>query len=356
MKNKKNITISLKPLILLLSLGAFSCSMTNPTEEHLGEYTRNDLSEKASSSQKGVTLQTFAEAFERAQEAEQRGDLDKALYYYIQTLQFDSKNTQVLIKIAHIHEQRGNKTIAAHAYLEAISADPTLILAHQGLGVIEMDRHKYKQAQKYLQQAILLDQKRLSDLGISVEKGYYALDNDSPIKSYNVSGIIEDMHRNFDLARIYYNLVLRVNENSANVLSNVGYSYYLTGQLALAERYFRRAINADPQFKRAWSNLGLIYVRKGQYNRAVKTFKQVMTEFDAYNDLGYFVMLDGHLDEAEFFFQKAIDMSPTYFEKAYANLEQVQMKKRELWLLQQQAQGENPIDRKHSNAVKSDKS
>jgi Flp pilus assembly protein TadD len=131
-----------------------------------------------------------------------------------------------------------------------------------------------------------------------------------------------------------------VNENSANVLSNIGYSYYLTGELTAAESYFRKAISADSQFKRAWTNLGLVYVRKGQYSRAVKTFKQVMKEFEAYNDLGYFLMLDGRLEEAEYFFQKAIDMSPSYFEKAYSNLEQVQIKKRELWLIQNEAKGE----------------
>ena len=127
------------------------------------------------------------------------------------------------------------------------------------------------------------------------------------------------------------------------VLSNIGYSYYLTGEFAAAERYFRQAINADPKFKRAWTNLGLVFIRKGQYNKAVKTFKQVMTEFDAYNDLGYLVMLDGHLDDAEYFFKKAIDMSPMYFEKAYSNLEQVQSKKRELWLLQQETQGRDVV-------------
>lgn len=330
-----------KLFVLLLSLILTSCSSSKVPEQNRDGYARNDLSEKTSLSKNGVTLQTSAEALKFAQEAEQRGDLDKALYYYIQALQFAPKNAAVLIKIAYIHELRGNKVIAVRAYTEALASDPNLLLAHQGLGVIKMELKKYQEAQEHLQQAILLDQKRLKERGASEKNNYYELDNGSPIKSYDALAIIEDMNRNFDVARIYYNLVLNYDQNSAMVLSNIGYSYYLTGELTAAERYFRQAINADPKFKRAWTNLGLIFVRKGQYNKAVKTFKQVMNEFDAYNDLGYLVMLDGHLDDAEFFFKKAIDMSPMYFEKAYSNLEQVQMKKRELWLLQQEAHGDD---------------
>jgi tetratricopeptide (TPR) repeat protein len=333
------ISFYMKLVILLLFFGLFGCSTTEVVKGDMNGYPRNDLSGDSRSSQTGMSSETATQAFASGLQAQERGDVDKALYYYIQTLQFDATNVDALIRIAHIHEQKGNRAIATKAYLEAIKNDPTLILAYQGLGVIEMENRQYKQAKEYLQQAIALDQTRISEQEGKKDAGYYPLDKNSPVKSYTVSGVIEDIYSNFDLARIYYNLALDINPNSANILSNIGYSYYLTGNLKLAESYFRRAINADALFTRAWTNLGLVYVRKGQYNRAIKTFKQVMTEFDAYNDLGYFVMLDGRLDEAEYFFKKAIDMSPRYFAKAYANLEQVRIKKRELWLLQQEAQG-----------------
>lgn len=309
-------------IILIVSLGLFACSASN------GDKDRHNES----------TMLTQTSAFEQAVQAEQKGDSDKALYYYIQALQFDPKNGDLLYRIARIHDQRGNNPLAIKIYTQAVEHDPTMIAAYQGLGVVQMESKQYKQAKENLQKVISLDQARLKAQGATNrEAGYFALDNKSPVKSYNVLGVIEDMHSNFDLARIYYNLSLASNDSSANLLSNIGYSYYLTGQLTRAESYFKKAVNADPKFKRAWANLGLIYVRKGQYNRAIKTFKQIMTEFGAYNDLGYFVMLDGRLDEAAFFFQKAIDMSPSYFAKAYSNLELVQLKKRELWLLKKEA-------------------
>lgn len=333
-------------IILLLSFGLFSCTTTTEPESGRGEYHSNRFSELFHDNPAPKNMTQFAsvdEALASAVQAEQQGDLDKALFYYIQSLQFTPENAAVFLKIAQIHEQRGNNSIAARAYSEAIKNDPTLILAYQGLGVVHLEMRKYQQAQEYLLKAITLDQQRLGGTQDTKKEGqYYLLDKDSPTKAYNVLGVIEDMHGNFELARTYYNLALNVNENSANLLSNIGYSYYLTGELNSAERYFKRAINVDNQFKRAWTNLGLIYVRKGQYNRAVKTLKQVMEEFEAYNDLGYFLMLDGHLEQAEYFFQKAIDMSPRYFEKAYSNLEQVQIKKAELQWLESAEQENEP--------------
>ncbi|MCW8996755.1 MAG: tetratricopeptide repeat protein [Psychromonas sp.] len=341
------ITVSglyIRLIILFLSLGLFSCSTTNELRNGEREYQSNrfsDLFEDRQSSQRLDKSESAVQAIASAVEAEQKGDLNKALFYYIQSLQFEPENAAVFIKIAQIHEHRGNNEIAARAYSQAVKNNPTLIKAYQGLGVVNLEMRKYKQAQESLQKAISLDQKRLQEKQAQKEGDYYRLDKESPIEPYNVLGIIEDMNHNFDLARVYYKLALNANENSANVLSNIGYSCYLTGELNSAERYFKRAINVDAKFKRAWTNLGLIYIRKGQYNRAIKTLKQVMQEFEAYNDLGYFLMLDGRLEEAEYFFQKAINMSPSYFEKAYSNLEQLKIKKRELWLLENEAKGKD---------------
>ncbi|WP_022942117.1 tetratricopeptide repeat protein [Psychromonas hadalis] len=307
-----------KIFILLLSATLYGCSMTD---------------NKSGLADDKLTTTSYSEAFNRAFQLQQQGAIKKALYYYIEALQHAPNNAPALVKIADIHVLLGNDSIATHAYLQAVELDPSLTLAYQGLGRIEMDNRNYKQAKIHLQRAILLDQKRLQEQGANKQDDYYRLDNDSPIISYVTSAVIEDMQRSFALARVYYQLALNQNTQSANILSNFGYSYYLTGELKLAERYYKRAINADPSFNRAWTNLGLVYVRKNQYARAIKTFKQVMTEYEAYNDLGYFIMLDGRLDEAQYFFQKAIDLSPRYFRKAYSNLEQVKMKKRDLLLL-----------------------
>ncbi|MFT6140672.1 MAG: Flp pilus assembly protein TadD [Psychromonas sp.] len=316
------LSFYLKASVLVLTLGIFGCSTSGQNQGIAASKTP-----------------TSEELSKLALAAEQKGDLEQALFYYIKALEMDPADTELLIGIAHLHELRNDKSIATRAYLEALKIDPTLVIAHQNLGIVELQNRRYERAKIHLQQAVILDQQRLSKLGGIKKSGYYDLDIESLTKSYNASGVLEDMNGNFALAQTYYNLILNMGEKSSNVLSNIGYSYYLMGELSKAEHYYKKAINLDPGFKRAWTNLGLLYVRKNQYSRAIQTFKQVMNDFEAYNDLGYFVMLEGNLDEAEYFFQKAIDLSPSYYKKANSNLDLLQLKKRELWLAQQEANG-----------------
>ncbi|PKH02736.1 hypothetical protein CXF72_09995 [Psychromonas sp. MB-3u-54] len=316
------LSFYLKAGILLLTLGLFGCSISGQNQSDAA--TKTPTSEELS---------------KLALAAEQKGDLEQALFHYIKALEMDPADTELLIGIARVHELRNDKPIATRAYSEALKIDPNLVIAHQYLGIMELQNRRYGRAKIHLQQALVLDQQRLSKLGGINKSGYYDLDRESLTKSYNASGVLEDMNGNFALARTYYNLILSMGENYSNVLSNIGYSYYLTGELSQAEHYYKKAINLEPGFKRAWTNLGLLYVRKNQYSRAIQTFKQVMSDFEAYNDLGYFVMLEGNLDEAEYFFQKAVDISPSYYKKANVNLDLLQLKKRELWLAQQEAHG-----------------
>ncbi|MDN3651722.1 tetratricopeptide repeat protein [Thalassotalea ponticola] len=318
-------------LVIFIMTGLFACQSIEESPTSMQQYARQDLlgDEKTTTH---LTAKTFESAFELAQKSENSDDLEQALYYYIQCLEFQPDNAEVLYRIARIHDRAGNRKIATRAYREALLNDNTMVMAHKALGIIEVANGNFERGKSHLLQAIFHDQKRLESLGATKEMGSFVPDLESPIEAYNVIGVLEDMERNFGLARTYYQLALKANPRTANILSNIGYSYYLSGELVLAERYFKKAININNTFERAWTNLGLVYARKGQYDRAIKTFKQVMPEHDAYNDLGYFVLLEGRVEEAEYFIKKAISLSPKYFEKANVNLEKVEMKKRELKL------------------------
>ncbi len=70
----------------------------------------------------------------------------------------------------------------------------------------------------------------------------------------------------------------------------------------------------------------MVYVRKGMYNKALQTLKQVMPIEHAYNDIGYFLILEGRYREAEYFIDRAIELSPSYFVKANVNLENLKLR------------------------------
>ncbi|WP_083700024.1 lipopolysaccharide assembly protein LapB [Shewanella sp. UCD-KL12] len=270
-----------------------------------------------------------ADALARASHEEKSGNLDQALYLYVQALDFNDQNAETLYNIARIHSIKGNIQLAYLTYNEALVVDPNMLMSHAGLGLINMDKRQHTQARIHLMKAVELDQKRLEVDGNSMmSNGFYPLDKESPVRIYNAIAILEDMDNNHQIARDYYQLALQREPRSALITTNLGYSYYLTGNFTLAEKYLKKAVKEDPNFDRGWTNLGLVYVRKGLYGRALTTFEHTMEPADALNDLGYFLMLEGQYQQAIDLFQRAIDSSPSYFEQAQKNLKRASMELR----------------------------
>ncbi|MXR69172.1 tetratricopeptide repeat protein [Shewanella sp. JBTF-M18] len=261
------------------------------------------------------------DALNRATDAERAGDLDKALYAYIQALDFNQNNADTFYQIARINLAKGNQDIAFKAYNEALIIAPEHRLANAELGILEIDQRQYTLARKHLEKTVKLDQQRLAELkATSVNAGFIALDELSPLRVYNALGILEDLENYHQMARTYFLLVLAFQPKSPVIATNLGYSFYLIGDFEKAEAYLKQALRADPSFDRAWSNLGLVYIRKGLYRKALASFEQTMSTADALNDLGYFLMLEGKYEQAITMFKQAIDSSPTYFERAQKNL------------------------------------
>ncbi|MBY6185072.1 tetratricopeptide repeat protein [Marinobacter hydrocarbonoclasticus] len=272
---------------------------------------------------------------QQAVSAQRMGQYTTALKTYLELLDAQPDNVEYLYQIGQIQAQLGKNEHAIKAFHDVLKNQPDHVPAMTALALVHMEFGDNPQARTYLDKVIRLDQKRLyaEDVDIQVQVGeegtqpWHALDDDSPLQAYLALGILRDLDTDFDGAQALYRLVLTQSPTLAKALNNLGYSYYLAGDLIRAEMYLRQATQRQPEFLRAWTNLGLVYVRRGQSERAFQAFRRVMPEADAYNDIGYFVMLEGKLDEAERLFMKAIDASPIYFAKAQDNLRSVQQLK-----------------------------
>lgn len=82
-------------------------------------------------------------------------------------------------------------------------------------------------------------------------------------------------------------------------------------------------MQADSQYSSAWLNKGLVYARERNDKAALEFLKHVEDEADAYNDIGYIYMLEGHHDIAQDYFERAISTSPSYHELARQNLKRL---------------------------------
>jgi len=230
-----------------------------------------------------------------------RGKIDEALYQYVKAIDLDNNSDIALYKIGDIHSKRGNTEKAKKAYEMVLKINPDHVGAHEGLGQLLLGKRKYDEARYHLTKA---------------EANGAAIN----WRIYNSLGVISDLEKDYKQAIIHYQKALTLQPELPLILNNMGYSRYMLGDWDSAEKYYRKAVQNDQYFERAWRNLGLLYIRKGNYEEAVSAFTQIESLHEAYNDVGYICMLNGKYDISEAFFKRAIKLSPRYYEAANRNL------------------------------------
>ena len=85
------------------------------------------------------------------------GRTGDALDVFARARTLDPSNGLPLVDAATVYLMNGERDRAAAAFTEAISVDPTLARAHNGLGVIAAERKDYPAALEHWQRAVSLD-------------------------------------------------------------------------------------------------------------------------------------------------------------------------------------------------------
>ena len=243
-------------------------------------------------------VESAEDAIARADRALREGDMDLSLYMYVRAYDLDKDNVHALTRIGQIHESRGNDRLATIAFTSVLQHDPDHVGALQSLGLIYLQAKRHDEAQDLLERAISQD----------------------PLlwRAQNGIGVLADMAGEHAKAIEAYDAALAANPGDASLLNNRGYSLYLDGQYQAASKDLLEA--AAQGAERAWLNLGLVRARQKRYPEAVQMMSRNVADEVAYNDVGYIAMRQGDFEVAERYFHKAIGLSPRYFEAAQRNL------------------------------------
>jgi Flp pilus assembly protein TadD len=248
-------------------------------------------------------VQSNKEAKEKATKALSSANYDLALFYYIKALEFDDKDTDSLHQIAKIHDLRGDIASSTLAYRMILEDDPEDLVAMEGLGRRYLQQNKTNEAE-------LLFEKVISK-------------NPNSANSLMGLGVISDLKSDFAAAEQYYQKAIAISPKSVEILNNYAYSKYLSGDWDEAEKLYKKTLAAYPNHPQTLLNYGLLKARQDKPNEAIMLFKKVLSEPQAYNELGYIYMVQHDYEKAKQLFIKAISASPTYFEEASRNLEQL---------------------------------
>jgi Flp pilus assembly protein TadD len=292
-------------LLVLISLAACNSQEIRPDDPKSHDFSA--LGDPAGRLEYATAIPSASkqESVMRGDSALANGDRKRALFEYIDALGKGGADADLLYKVGRIHLDMGNEGQAELAFRLALSANADDVASLQELALMQVQRREFDGARSNLRRVI----------------------GEAPraVKAHNALGVIADMDAEHAQAQQHYAEALRWAPGSPVYLNNLGYSHYLSGDLGLAERYFTQALDRQPSYERAWRNLALVYAKSGRYAEALNAFRKTGKDYEAYNDLGYVVMLKGDYDRASQFLEEAIRLSPTYYELADRNRQRLQL-------------------------------
>jgi Tfp pilus assembly protein PilF len=113
---------------------------------------------------------------------------------------------------------------------------------------------------------------------------------------------------NLAQAQEAYLQALQAAPKDADLLNDLGYTYYSRGDWAEAEKTLRQALSVNPQHQRAWINLGLSLGQQQRYEESLEAFSKAVGPGQAQCNLAFVYSTQGKRDEARVAYRKALDL------------------------------------------------
>jgi len=179
----------------------------------------------------------------------------------------------------NMHAEQWDKAEAE--FQSAIKLEPTLEMAHYGLGQVYMASKRYPEAVRaYLacrgafesntarRATNDLDAQRALDDQIRSLEDEKTLLVSGRVKAMTSGGPIDLDRRISDLKARRFHESKAMPDTPAWISIALGSAYFRSGELADAEREYLAAAEADPKLGEAHNNLAVVYVETGRYAEA----------------------------------------------------------------------------------------
>jgi tetratricopeptide (TPR) repeat protein len=132
---------------------------------------------------------------------------------------------------------------------------------------------------------------------------------------YHRLAMVADRQRRHREAIMLYENALQIKPLDGQILNDLGYSFFLQGNLEKAESALAKAVAVSPAESRFRNNLGLVYGHQGRLEDALETFRIAGSEADAQYNLAFILTSQDKIDAARRCFNLALAADPA-FDKA----------------------------------------
>jgi Flp pilus assembly protein TadD len=220
---------------------------------------------------------SMEERIEFADDLRGTGELDRAVWAYLEAYRRDPQNPLPLERIAFV-QLTEDPPRAQISFERLIEEEPQRATSHAGLGLAH-----YAQGQ-------------LEPARVSLERAL-ELDPDAPLTLSGLAAVYDLLGRPQDAAAKLERLAA-LRPRDPLVMNNIGVSRMLQRDYAGAEQVLRRAVQIDPRNPTSWNNLGLALGHQDRFEEALEAFRKGGNEQSAQNNVGYLLYRAGRYDEA----------------------------------------------------------
>ncbi len=231
----------------------------------------------------------------------QRGNIDPALRDIQAALKINPVNPELFIILSDIYQVLGQTDNSIASLKKAIKLNPKNVVPYLKLSETYLLLNDSRTAIRYADEAISHNRKNA--------ESYYV----------KAMGLMEKKDTNNAIT----NLRISANLDSNNYMTYMQLAaIYTKRKDSLSKQYFNKALKINPGDERALYYLGMYYQEHKLYNKAIETFTKLTGNHPdnkrAFYNMGYIYLVEFEdLEKAKFMFETAISISPGYIEAVY---------------------------------------
>jgi len=243
----------------------------------------------------------YIELLEKGDRYFAQGNMALAKLHFLQALKHKTPDEQLLVRLGNLFLKEGKQQNARDAFEEALRIKPDCIQALLGGGRIARLEGDYRAAETYLQELCQLEPDHT--------------------EAMTELAICYDSQGSYEKAEKYYLRVVELLPNQPSSQNNLGFHHLLQGDFEKAVEVLQNARKLAGQDRLIKNNLAAAYILSGKEGNGLALFENSLGKAEAFNNIGYIRMMRGELGQAKLAFLRALELNPSYYERAAKNLE-----------------------------------
>jgi tetratricopeptide (TPR) repeat protein len=231
----------------------------------------------------------------------QSGDYESSLINFMEILKNNPQRYDLHYKVGVIFLIAGQFEAARGELALVLVHRPEMLQAHEALGLLHLQEKKYPLAVEEFQQVLAQDPQRPNTRHLL---GVTYLEAGQPAKA------VAELKRALELDR-----------RQVSSYTALGQAYMKLKDYRQAMACLKQGLALEPKNQKLNHQLGMALAGEKRYNEALEVFMKAGDEAQAYNNIGVHYFVAGQYEDAAKCFQRAIELRPTFYDEAKANLQ-----------------------------------